>query len=132
MGVSAQTLAAWLAEKNEEYAAYLAIRGPLWVVRFDEPPTRVFCPREGGLVDLAACLAKMRRGHRVLPTTDPGLACVEADGPLERVVAPEPFMPGVMACARRSGLHGAYYKTPEVDKEYITGRKAPEIKEYRF
>lgn len=120
-----------LREQAEAHRRYLEKRGPLWVARLDEPCDMVWAARGNDQVALASCLVLMRREWRFRDTEDAATVAVEVDA-LEHIVAPEPSMRAVMRCLRTSGLHGFYYKAPEVEKEYITGEKTYERKEWRF
>lgn len=139
------SLAPWLAEAIERHRqsqeAYTEMAGPLWVVRLDEPAEYLY-GQQRDIVDVAACVMNMRRRVGLAPTTEDGLWRLEPCAPmvyatkepcpLERIAAPECSMKAVMACVRRSGLHGAYYKTPEARIELIKGEQKFERKEYRF
>ncbi len=138
-------LAGWLAEAIErhrvEQAAYLEMAGPIWVVHLDEAADYLYGPEQKAIA-LAACIANMHRRFLMAETTEQGTwriqpcvpwAYARCDPcPLEHIATPECSMRDVMACVRRSGLRGFYYKAPEVRKEYITGDLAYERKEYRF
>lgn len=138
-------LAGWLAEAIErrrvEQAAYIEMAGPIWVVHLDEAADYVYGP-EPQFTSLVASVMNMHRRVNVAQTTEQGIyraqPCTpwsfarKTPCPIEHIAAPECSMRDVMACVRRSGLHGFYYKAPEVRKEYITGALAYERKEYRF
>lgn len=138
----AETVAERLERERAEHEAYIGLRGPLWCVRLDEPADRLF-GETADAVSLAACLMSMHRCARWLPTDEPGLLCVvpgapwvlgRHDAPLEHIIVPEPSMRGVMACVRRTGLTGIYYRSPEVDRERILDPKGAigAVREYRF
>lgn len=139
------SLAAWLADAIEQHRqaqeAYTEMAGPLWVVHLDESADYIY-GHKAGVVEVAACVMNMRRRVNLAPTTEDDLWRLEPCAPmayakkepcpLERIAAPECSMKAVMACVRRSGLHGVYYKTPEVRVEFIKGKQKFERKEYRF
>lgn len=127
------SLAEELKEQIERHREACAKRGPMWAVHFDEPINGVYAEPRKGLPAVLACLAEMRRPWgevRAVEGRD-DLVYVPLDM-LERFCVPESFMKGLMACLRASGLHGFYYECPEVDKEFITGKRKLERKEYRF
>lgn len=120
-----------LQEQMEAHRRYLEKRGPLWVACLDEPCDMLWAARGNDQVALVSCLTLMHREWRFRDTEDASTVAVEVDA-LEHIVSPEPSMRAVMRCLRASGLHGFYYKPPEVEREHITGERTCERKEWRF
>ena len=128
-GASFASLAEQVAEHDEWVREK---RGPLWVVHFSEPAAAIHAPAGKEGASLVACLWKMRLRYTCRDTTKAGEVAYVIDPPTERVVAPEPFMPGVMCCVRMTGLHGHYYKCPPVERAYVIGEKQAETRRFEF
>ncbi len=129
-GASVNSLAKQVMEHDEWVRTK---RGPLWVVHFSEPAAAIHAPAGARGASLAACLWKMRLRYTCRATTSAGEVAYVIDPPTERVVAPEPFMPGVMSCVRMTGLHGHYYKCPPVERAFSTmGKADDETRRYEF